>query len=159
MCCCDMTNEEMTMWHRSLISICVLLVLKLFAGFSLFRYSLGSLIGSYVLISILPRCVITRHMHEEANVTMICVRRVTFDYRHRRLLFLSQGTSYVQRERESWRNQPCEVHCTHCMSMPCDINHKCEGLMKRPSEMQKMNEHLSHYFITTGRSLNFHTSS
>lgn len=40
--------------------------------------------------------------------------------------------SYVQtdknKERERENQQPCVVHCTQCMSMsmPCDINHKCQ---------------------------------
>lgn len=31
-----------------------------------------------------------------------------------------------ERERERRHEQPCEVHCKSCVSVACDINHKCE---------------------------------
>lgn len=72
------------------------------------------------------------------------------DCRHMGLLFLSQSGEchmfkLTEGKQERRHEQPCEVHCTHYMSVSYDINHKCEVPdWERLSEMQNMNQHLSY---------------
>lgn len=44
---------------------------------------------------------------------------------------LSQGgvchmLKMTERKGDRRHEQPCEMHCTNCVSVPCDLNQKCE---------------------------------